>query len=80
MFDFWESIQLLFRPTKKGAGRGPANTGAGTKSASAAGAAPKSLTGRLAGPDRFETPSFDSDPAELYLFEDKESTIAATEK
>ena len=82
LLDFWESTQLLFRPVKTGAGKGPVNAGAGTKSASAAGGAEVNprLTGRLAGSDRFETPSLDSDPAELYLFEDNEWTITVIEK
>ena len=74
---FWESIQLLFSPMKTGAGKSPGKPGAGNQPASAAGGAelvPR-LTGRLSGSDLFETTSADSVPAELYLFEDNETTL-----
>ena len=82
LLDFWESIQLLFSPMKTGAGKSLGKPGAGNQPASAAGGAelvPR-LTGRLSGSDLFETTSADSVPAELYLFEDNESTITVIEK
>ncbi len=62
LLDFWESVQLLFRPSKKEAGKGSVNAGAGAKSASAAGV-PKSInplsTGRLSGSDLRDRPYLD---------------------
>ena len=80
LLDFWKSIQLLFSPVKTGSS--PGKTGAGNQPASAAGGAelvPR-LTGRLSGSDLFETTSSGSVPAELYFFEDNESTITVIEK
>ena len=67
---------------KTGAGKSPVKPGSGNQPASAAGGAelvPR-LTGRLSGSDLFETTSADSVPAELYLFEDNESTIIVIEE
>jgi hypothetical protein len=71
LLDFWESVHILFCPVGTGAGKDPGRSGAGQKSASAAGGTDHTprLTGRLAGADRFETSSLDSEPAELhYVF------------
>ncbi len=70
LFEFWESMQLLFRPAKNGAGRCPVNARVGATSASAAGGTeviPR-LTGRLAVSDGFETPSSGSDPTGLLTY------------
>ncbi len=83
LLDFSESVQFLFRPVGTGAGKGPGHSGAGQKSASAAGGAenmPPRGTGRLAGADRFETSTLDSDRPNFTFFEDNVFTMTVIEK